>query len=106
MNEKYVKRSITSRDSRDLNRIGDRIYWARKILGLTQQKIVDETGIPLSSYNGREAGVRSIYYEDYLMIARFFDSVWKRKFKRDYPEYNGNVIRSIKVVWILFGIEE
>ena len=95
------------RDMRDLNKIGDRIRWARNTLGLTQYRVATDTGIPRSSYHGRENGTRAIYPEEYLVIAKYLNGKWEAKFSLGvFPEYGGLKIDEIKVAWLLFGRSE
>jgi len=91
-------------DLRTLNNIGDRIKWAREALGLNCYEVATSVGIPPSNYNGRESGIRTYYPEEYMLISEFFNQKWQEKFTKQYPEYNGNPIKKIHVLWIMFGI--
>lgn len=95
-------------DIRALNQVGNRIKWCRTQLGLSTIKVSKETGVPVSSYCGRENGSRAIYHEEYFVLAKFFNKFWQARFgqmlKGAYPSYEGECIPKIKVSWILFGV--
>lgn len=97
-------------DIRSLNQVGKRIKWCRNQLNLSTIKVSKETGVPVSSYCGRENGSRAIYHEEYYVLASFFNKLWQVKFgevlKGAYPWYEGERIHKIKVCWILFGVLE
>lgn len=85
---------------RELNDVGKRITWCRNQLNLTQKKVSEATGISLSNYANREYGVRSIYHEEYLAIARFFSENWTPRV------FEGTPINKVKAIWLMFGILE
>lgn len=91
-------------DLKRLNPVGKRIFWCRKQLGLTSVEVCRAVKICRASYSGRENGVRAQYHEEYLALAEFFNSKWKKKFDQSFPIYDGIEITKIKVTWIMFGI--
>jgi transcriptional regulator with XRE-family HTH domain len=94
------------KDLRDLNQVGKRIKWCRNQLNLSTIRVSRETGVPVSSYCGRENGARAIYHEEYYVLANYFNNLWQEKFKNAFPWYEGERIYKIKVCWVLFGILE
>lgn len=100
------ERVAEKRFIRESNNCGRRIEWARRILGLLQKEIALEAEIPMSTYCGREAGVRTGMYEEFFLIAGALDRYWQKKFKgKDYPKFEGKSIPAITVHWILFGTD-
>lgn len=98
--EKFEER----RQIKELNRTGDRLIWLRKTLRVKQKEISAATGIPLSSYNEREAGVRTDYYEEQLALSSFFDAEWQDRYSgRRYPIYEGRTVTRITPMWLMFG---
>lgn len=96
---------MKNEDLRGLNDLGKRIQWVRKKLELNLSDVSKDTGIPASNYYGREQGVRTYYFEEYLILAEYFNSKWSSKFNNHFPKYNGNQIKKIHVLWIMFGIQ-
>jgi transcriptional regulator with XRE-family HTH domain len=93
------KRSI-----KELNNIGKRLMWVREKLELTQREVCESTGLPASSYCGRECGIRPELAEEFVVLAMFFNKLWKAKFKGpDYPQFNGQEIKKIGTEWLMFG---
>lgn len=88
---------------KELNKTGKRLEWVRLKLGLTQLQVCEATGIPTSSYCGREAGIRADIVEEYLVLAIFFDRLWKHKYVEGGPIFNGEEVKSINFQWLLFG---
>jgi transcriptional regulator with XRE-family HTH domain len=91
---------------KEQNRIGKRLEWVRSKLELSQRQVCDATGIPASSYCGREGGIRAELAEEYLVLALFYDKLWKQKFLDGFPMHNGQEVSEITVQWILFGEDE
>lgn len=91
------------KEIKELNRIGKRLEWARTKLELTQLQVCEATGIPPSSYCGREAGIRAVMAEEYLVLSVFFDRLWKSKYREGFPYYQGEEVSTISVQWLLFG---
>lgn len=102
--EKITRKKGYGKDLRNLNRTGDRIRWCRTQLGLKQSEVCNHTGIPRSTYQARENGVRSTFIEEILVLADFFNSRWGKKFGANYPEFEKNKISHIVTSWILFGV--
>lgn len=102
-NQKEELRANNSRDTRLLNKIGERLYWIRTTLGISQNEVAKIAGIPLSSYNGRENGVRSINYEEFIVLENYFNDKWQNKFKKEFPEYSGRRIDRITHSFIIYG---
>ena len=92
---------------RQLNHIGHRICWCRTQLGLTQAEAARQSGIPASSYHGRERGIRSIYLEEYWNLTDFLNRKWLEKYWTEprvpCPQYEGTTIMQVKIAWILYG---
>lgn len=91
---------------KELNKTGKRLEWVRTKLGLTQLQVCEATGIPTSSYCGREAGIRADIVEEYLVLALFFNRLWKNKYGESGPFFNGDEVKSISVQWLLFGHDD
>jgi hypothetical protein len=99
------KKEVTqNKDIRNLNNIGKRIAWCRDKLGLKITETRKGVKMPRSSYTDRESGARARYIEEYLVLARFFNSKWKEKFNQSFPSYAGEEITQIKVSWLMFGV--
>jgi hypothetical protein len=96
-------RHIERKAIKELNKTGKRLEWVRIKLCLTQLQVCEGTGIPTSSYCGREAGIRADMAEEYLVLSVFFDRLWKGKYKDGCPSYNGDEVKTISVQWLLFG---
>lgn len=94
------------RAAKDLNNPGKRIAWVREMLELTQKQVCDATGIPPSSFCGREAGVRTDFIEEYLVLAVVFHAEWIKKFSGIFPLYKGQEIKKITVSWLMYGHDE
>lgn len=95
---------MKNEEIRSLNDVADRIKWTRKKLGLNTTEAAREMNMPASNYYGREQGVRTYYFEDYLTISEYFNQKWREMFKDNFPSYRGNEVRKIHVLWIMFGI--
>lgn len=91
---------------KELNKTGKRLEWVRLKLGLAQLQVCEATGIPTSSYCGREAGIRADMAEEYLVLSVFFDKLWKNKYQESGPFYNGEEVKTISVQWLLFGHQD
>lgn len=91
---------------KNLNQVGARIKWCREQLGLFKKQVAKEIGLYGGTYSDRENGMRAICHEEYLVVARYFDSLWKKKFHPNYPEYQGQKIERVLVIWIMYGILE
>lgn len=94
------------RTTKELNQAGKRLQWCREKLELTQRGVCEATGIPTSSYCGREGGIRTDFWEEMLVLAVFFDREWQKKFTEGYPQYNNQEMRRITVDWLFFGQDE
>jgi transcriptional regulator with XRE-family HTH domain len=88
---------------KDLNKLGKRLEWVRTKLELTQRQVCDSTGIPYSSYCGREAGIRPELIEEFLTLSVFYNQLWKKKYTEGFPRFNGEEIQKISVEWLMFG---
>jgi transcriptional regulator with XRE-family HTH domain len=91
---------------KSLNKVGDRIKWCRQTLGLLKYKVAKDTGINQSTYSDRENGMRALQHEEYLVLALYFNDLWKKKFQKNCALYEGTEIYKIKVSWLMFGIDE
>lgn len=101
------KRVDERRAVKELNNIGKRLCWLRLKLGLTQKEISLATDIPNASYNGREAGVRTDYNEEYIVLATFFNVIWQSKYKsKNYPLYEGSEVKKITPMWLQYGSDD
>jgi transcriptional regulator with XRE-family HTH domain len=99
-----AQKILQKRIAKDVNNVGRRIEWARRLLGLLQKQVAIDAQIPFSTYCGREAGVRTGMHEEILLIAQVLDREWQKKFtERTYPKFNGTVIKDITPMWLLFG---
>lgn len=88
---------------KDLNQTGRRLEWVRLKLDLSQREVCEATGIPTSSYCGREGNIRAELVEEYLVLSTFFNKLWQSKYREGYPFHNGSEVRKISVEWLLFG---
>lgn len=101
--EKINERRIV----KNLNNPGKRLLWVRTKLNLTQTEIAKETGIPCSSYFDRENGVRTEFFEEYLLLATYLDKRWQAKYgKLRYPEYCGEMVKHISPMFIIYGTDD
>lgn len=91
------------RSAKELNQVGKRIAWCREKLELTQREVCEATGIPPSSYCGRESGIRTEFLEEYLVLAVYFDREWQGKFSCEYPFFSGREVKKITPDWLMFG---
>lgn len=81
--------------------------WIRIKLGLTQLEVSKETMIPYSSYNDREANVRTDNYEEMIVLAAYFNNLWQKKYsKLRYPELNGEQVKAITPMLLMFGSDD
>lgn len=106
MNEEMLRRvkRCERKLVKELNNPGQRITWVRQQLELSQKEVALSTGIPTTSYNEREAGVRTDYYEEFIVLSRYFNDEWHKAFKTGrFPKYEGKIISSITATWIIFG---
>jgi transcriptional regulator with XRE-family HTH domain len=94
------------RTTKDLNRVGQRLVWVRERLDLDQADVCEGTGIPPSTYCGREGGIRTDFWEEMLVLAVYFDREWQRKFTDGYPVLNGDEIKRVTVDWLMFGTSD
>lgn len=99
---KEETRKINQRDTKSLNRVGDRLKWIRGITNLKQSDVSKETGIPASSYSARENGSRSINHDEFLVLAKLFNSKWPTTTQF----YNGTAVSKITASFIMFGVYE
>lgn len=101
-----IERTSRRNEIRKHNNIGPRIRFARRKLGLAFMQMARDTGIPHMNLRDREDGVRTLYYEEILVLATYFDDKWQRKFKKkeNFPCYKINVpLLEITPQWIMFG---
>jgi hypothetical protein len=101
-----LARTEEKRTVKDLNQIGKRIEWVRLKLELTQVDVCEGTGIPKSSYCGREANVRAELIEEYFVLAKFFNDLWVKKFTDSKPSFNGTEVKKISFEWIVVGYSD
>lgn len=94
------------RTTKELNRVATRLVWVRGKLELSQRAVCEATGIPPSSYCGREGGLRTDFWEEMLVLAVFFDREWQARFNGSYPSMDGEEIKKITVTWLMFGDDE
>lgn len=102
------RKAREKREVKELNNIGKRLEWLRDKLGLTKTDVAKATGIPETSYKNREFGVRTDYYEEYVVLARYFNNRWQEKYgdRPMMPHYNGQSLRKITTMFLLFGRDE
>lgn len=106
MNMDNTCKADIEKELKALNPVGKRIKWCRETLGLSKYKVAKDNGIVQSTYCERENGMRAISHEEYLILAMYFDELWKKKFEKMCASYEGNPVCRIKVQWIMFGISE
>lgn len=105
--ELRLKRINERRAVKELNNIGKRLCWIRTKLKLLQREISQATDIPTASYNDREAGVRTDYVEEYIVLSEYFDRLWQRKYCHgSYPSYEGFEVKKITPMWLQFGTDD
>lgn len=101
------KRVAERRCVKELNNIGKRLTWVREKLEITQREVSLATDIPASSYNDREAGVRTDYSEEYIVLSVFFNRLWQIKYSgKHYPTYEGHLVEKITTLWLQFGADD
>jgi len=100
------KRFQDRRLAKDLNNTGKRLEWVRNKLELTQKEVSEATGIPRSSYCYREAGCRTDFLEEYLVLAVYFNGEWQKKFTGYKPEFGGVEVKTVSTEWLMFGRNE
>lgn len=92
---------------REINPVGERIAWCRRQLAMTVSDVSILTGIPRGTYCDREAGMRAIDHEEYLILAQLFNHKWKEKrLNIKGPSFKRVQIFSVSVIWILYGIDQ
>lgn len=91
----------------EANNIGARLYWVRNKLKLSLTEVCASINMPYVSFFDREAGVRTVLYEEFLTISRYFDRLWQNKYAplRSYPTLKGIEVIEISFMWILFGCD-
>lgn len=99
-------RAEERRSAKDLNNPGKRILWVRERLELTQRHVCFATGIPTSSFCGREGGIRTDFIEEYLVLAVFFQREWEKKYRGGFPQFQNQEIKKVTVSWLMFGHDE
>lgn len=103
------KRVNERRAVKELNDAGRRLVWLREKLGLIQREIAEATGIPCSSYNDRESGVRTDYYEEHIVLAGYFNTLWQAKYSKNggvYPSYQGHMVAKITPMFLQYGTDD
>lgn len=95
---------MTTTQLRSLNDIGSRLRWVRESLGITKSKVALDNMMAISSYSDRENGIRTHYPEEYKALAEYFAHLWRLKYTRNHPMFNGNEIKVITTMWIMFGV--
>lgn len=90
------------------NDIGARIYWVREKLKLKAVDVCRDLNIPTSSYCDREAGLRTHFHEEMLMLCMYFDQKWHDRFRKfnSYPCCKGQEITEITYMWVIFGFDK
>lgn len=102
-----INRIELKKSAKELNDLGSRLYWVRNKLRLKSIEVCKATSIPPSSYCDREAGLRTSFYEELLVLAMFFNSKWQIKYHKfnSYPTFNGKEVREISFMWLMFGYD-
>lgn len=101
-----LARTEEKRAVKELNQIGRRLLWVRERLDIRQADVCKGTGIPVSSYCGREAGLRPELAEEFLVLAMFFNKLWEARFKDGFPSHNGQEVKKITTQWLMFGHDD
>lgn len=87
------------------NQLGRRIRWAREKIKVGFRDIEKELGIPESNIRSMENGGRTTIYEDLQLLADYFTRELCQRFKTIPPQFEGEQIREITVVWLMFGTD-
>lgn len=91
---------------KSLNDTGKRLAWIREKLELSQSEVCLATGIPKSSYCGRESGLRPELIEEFLVLAQFFNKLWQQRFNGSYPHLEGEEVKKITTCFLMFGFDD
>lgn len=97
------KRTEEKRHANELNNIGKRLSWVRTSLKLTLYQVSIMTGIPLATYKCHEKNQRTTYYEEYIVLADYFNGLWNTKFNKTAPIYEGTRVTKITPMFLIFG---
>jgi transcriptional regulator with XRE-family HTH domain len=87
------------------NQLGRRIRWAREKIKVGFRDIEKELGIPESNIRSMENGGRTTIYEDLQILADYFTKQLARKYKTVSPIFEGEQIKEVTVVWLMFGAD-
>lgn len=102
--ESRDKRIQERRAVKELNDTGRRLFWVRMKLKLMQREIAQATGIPQSSYNDRESGIRTDYYEEHIVLSAYLNTLWQQKYPNGiYPSFEGHQVSKIDPMWLQYG---
>ena len=88
----------------ELNNVGTRITWVRGKLGLNVTETALCIDVPLSTYIQRESGVRTAYYEEFIIMSEFFDARWQLKYEAaPIPYYKDVLVKKITPMFLMYG---
>ena len=83
---------------------GKRLQWARYVLKMKKKEVSLALKIPYTTYPEREQGLQTSDWAQIKKIAEFFDSLWQERHAPNrYPRHNGEFIKSITMLWVMFG---
>lgn len=85
------------------NQLGKRIRWAREKIKVGFRDIEKELGIPESNIRSMENGGRTTIYEDLQLLADYFTREISKRYKTVKPNFEGEIIEEITVIWLMFG---
>jgi hypothetical protein len=104
LNLRKERRSLVKRVY-ESNPIHKRLIWVRGRLDLKSSEVAKGTGIPVVNYFERENGRRTCFYEEFLVLAIYFQEKWEKKYgaSKMFPYFDGDMVERISPVWLLFG---
>lgn len=97
-------REITKKACYTSNNVGKRLEWVRTKLDLLLVQVSNDTNIPYSSLHDRETAHRTVFYEEMLLLAAYYDKKWRERFTV-FPKYEGDEVRSITFSWLCLGFD-
>ena len=86
--------------------IAKRLTWVRQRLKIGIKEVATGTGIPHTTYWEWENGRSPRDYKDYLVLVAYLDELWNKQYKETFPRFGDIEVRTIGLLWLLFGVEK
>ena len=80
-----------------------RLDWVKEKLELTSQEIADRTNIPRQSIDKLIKGHRTGQYERLEYLALTLNTFWQKRFKVNFPKFDGDPVEKITFLWLTLG---